>query len=672
MATSPRSMAQALAEEYRNTSKAPAMLSQVAPSEYIQPGTGTAAMPSPQMGTRSSDPIMNAIAGALLGAAGEMMYRKTAGAGGSKTGTGNVKGGGGGGKTGTGGKTKIPDIAPGEMLPSGPLIEGEDMSEVFPYTEDFDVTIEGLEGLGNVPSVGPLSPGAVDLDTTNADILASILGPSNVSTGASGFDIRDGIGADSNLLDIGDFEGIDFGGADTGVSNLLDTENFQGIDFGGIGSTDASTVETPYFNITNPNTGETRTDTWGGTPSGVNLGDYITVSPDIDFSDWSTVGQGYYEAPNGDLYFDTSMFDADNFDFGNYDFGGSYGEGYDFSDIGSYGFKDGGMATPMMSKGGYPIFADGSGVDVGMSYGDDAAPISDTAITSNPSIYLPKTPDWLSSIFSGGGDLVSDLFSTKGATGAILGALLSSLVGKSGGTSAVNEGFDWSKLGVPARKTDFGMGAPRYVPYADYETRPDVSDIYEKTNLYANLGAPAYEADTSASPLALSSPSPIKTSALDIYKPFTTGEQTPLKFPTSPLGYNATMANGGGVDTSYYTYGKAVDPLEKLQMMRDGGRTDDTAGVPVVGERYDYRKGARVTGEGDGQSDDIPAWLADGEYVIDAETVAQLGNGSTKAGSDLLDRFREEIRDHKRSAKNDNIPPPSKSPMQYLAMAGRK
>ena len=622
MATSPRSMAQALTEEYRNKSAVPAMLSQVAPTQYTQPGTGMGGMQSPRMGTRSSDPVMNAIAGALLGAAGEMMYRKTAGGG--KGGTGIKAGtGGGGGKTGGGGgKTTIPDIK--DQLPTGPLIEGEDVSETFPYTEDINVTIEGLES-GDEPVVGPLSPGAVDLSTTNEDILAAILGPSKVSTGASGFDIRDDIGADSNLFDIGDFEGIDFGG---------------------IENTDLSAVETPFFDITDRNTGETRTDTWGGTPSGVNLGDYITVSPDVDFSNWSTVGQGYYEAPNGDVYFDTSLFDFDNFDFGNYDFGGSYGENYDWSDIGSYGFKDGGMATPLMSKGGYPRFEDGG------------------SATSNS--------NWLSSLLSGGGDILSSITGTGGATGAILGALLASLVNKSGGTSAVNEGFDWANIGIPSRTTDFGVGAPRYVSYEDYAARPDVPDIYEKTNLYASLGAPAYETDTSASPLALSSPSPIKKSALDIYKPFTEGEQTPLKFPTSPLGYNATMANGGGVDTSYYTYGKAVDPLEKLQMMRDGGRTDETAGVPVVGERYDYREGARVTGKGDGQSDDIPAWLADGEYVIDAETVAQLGNGSTKAGSDLLDRFREEIRDHKRSAKNDNIPPPSKSPMQYLAMAGRK
>ena len=35
-----------------------------------------------------------------------------------------------------------------------------------------------------------------------------------------------------------------------------------------------------------------------------------------------------------------------------------------------------------------------------------------------------------------------------------------------------------------------------------------------------------------------------------------------------------------------------------------------------------------VEGEGTGRSDEIPAYLSDGEYVIDAETVSMLGDGS--------------------------------------------
>ena len=78
--------------------------------------------------------------------------------------------------------------------------------------------------------------------------------------------------------------------------------------------------------------------------------------------------------------------------------------------------------------------------------------------------------------------------------------------------------------------------------------------------------------------------------------------------------------------------------------------------------------GHYVKGKGDGQSDDIPAMLADGEYVFDADTVAQLGNGSSDAGAKLLDHFREALREHKRSAPNDKIPPKA-SPLMYMREA---
>ena len=88
--------------------------------------------------------------------------------------------------------------------------------------------------------------------------------------------------------------------------------------------------------------------------------------------------------------------------------------------------------------------------------------------------------------------------------------------------------------------------------------------------------------------------------------------------------------------------------------------------VPITQGRLNFKKGAPVHGPGDGQSDDIPAMLADGEYVIDAETVAQIGNGSTKAGAHALDKFRENIRAHKRSAPINKIPPKTKALTSYL------
>lgn len=76
--------------------------------------------------------------------------------------------------------------------------------------------------------------------------------------------------------------------------------------------------------------------------------------------------------------------------------------------------------------------------------------------------------------------------------------------------------------------------------------------------------------------------------------------------------------------------------------------------------------GHYVKGRGDGQSDDIPAMLADGEYVFDADTVAALGNGSSDAGAKRLDEMRQSIRKHRRSAPIDKIPPKAKSPLEYL------
>jgi hypothetical protein len=89
----------------------------------------------------------------------------------------------------------------------------------------------------------------------------------------------------------------------------------------------------------------------------------------------------------------------------------------------------------------------------------------------------------------------------------------------------------------------------------------------------------------------------------------------------------------------------------------------------LAGHQPEFITGATghyVKGKGDGQSDDIPAMLADGEYVFDADTVAALGNGSSDAGAERLDEMRQAIRKHKRSAPIDKIPPKAKSPLEYL------
>lgn len=77
-----------------------------------------------------------------------------------------------------------------------------------------------------------------------------------------------------------------------------------------------------------------------------------------------------------------------------------------------------------------------------------------------------------------------------------------------------------------------------------------------------------------------------------------------------------------------------------------------------------------AAGGGSGRDDTIDARLSDGEYVMDAETVAMLGDGSTKEGAKRLDAMRTNLRQHKGAAlAKGRISPDAKSPLAYLKEA---
>ena len=77
-------------------------------------------------------------------------------------------------------------------------------------------------------------------------------------------------------------------------------------------------------------------------------------------------------------------------------------------------------------------------------------------------------------------------------------------------------------------------------------------------------------------------------------------------------------------------------------------------------------KGGYLDGAGDGMSDSIPATiedkqparLADGEFVVPADVVSHLGNGSSKAGSKrlyaMLDKVRHARTGNKKQGKQIN------------------
>lgn len=72
-----------------------------------------------------------------------------------------------------------------------------------------------------------------------------------------------------------------------------------------------------------------------------------------------------------------------------------------------------------------------------------------------------------------------------------------------------------------------------------------------------------------------------------------------------------------------------------------------------------------------GRADDQIARVSEGEYIIDAETVALLGDGSNEAGAQKLDDLRVNIRKAKgRNLSKGKISPNAKAPEAY--MKGRK
>ena len=72
-------------------------------------------------------------------------------------------------------------------------------------------------------------------------------------------------------------------------------------------------------------------------------------------------------------------------------------------------------------------------------------------------------------------------------------------------------------------------------------------------------------------------------------------------------------------------------------------------------------------GAGSGRADTIDAKLSDGEYVIDAETVALIGDGSSKEGAKRLEQMRRGVRSHKgKTLAKGQISPNARSPLSYL------
>ena len=70
-----------------------------------------------------------------------------------------------------------------------------------------------------------------------------------------------------------------------------------------------------------------------------------------------------------------------------------------------------------------------------------------------------------------------------------------------------------------------------------------------------------------------------------------------------------------------------------------------------------FATGKFLDGDTHGQADKIEALLSDGEYVVNASRVADLGDGNNKAGAKFLDSFLKNIAEYKAHNPKKKIPP---------------
>lgn len=131
-------------------------------------------------------------------------------------------------------------------------------------------------------------------------------------------------------------------------------------------------------------------------------------------------------------------------------------------------------------------------------------------------------------------------------------------------------------------------------------------------------------------------------SALAPTTPYPTGEQSLGFGPFTPI----SELRRGNEKMGYAEGG--ITALNPMQGMFDARRSLPEYREPIG----NFKKGGYLDGPGDGMSDSIPATiegkqparLADGEFVVPADVVSHLGNGSTKAGAKRLYAMMDKVR----------------------------
>jgi hypothetical protein len=285
---------------------------------------------------------------------------------------------------------------------------------------------------------------------------------------------------------------------------------------------------------------------------------------------------------------------------------------------------------------------------------DVAGNTSDNYVMPDPyTVSSGSFTDSLSGLLSGAGNILSGGSGSLAQIASLggLGALLNSLGGSSGGGY---KGFQGSIPKYTASRTQYAPPvstvnrgpAPSNEAVLDYLKRPGLNDAMIARSMNEYGVAPQQIADVTKTPLAdvqSRYQAAMGPNAGIARRPGSGGVTyfSPMVYtpqgaaPAAPAATEAAPAAAPAVvDNSYQVFaagGMAHGGLGSLGHYSDGGHL--------------------LKGPGDGVSDSIPAMignkqparLADGEFVIPARIVSEIGNGSTDAGARKLYAMMDRI-----------------------------
>jgi hypothetical protein len=272
---------------------------------------------------------------------------------------------------------------------------------------------------------------------------------------------------------------------------------------------------------------------------------------------------------------------------------------------------------------------------------------------------------------------------TTGAAASSLGtdaALMGPTYGELGVTGVPEGGMGptYAEMGATGLNTGEAVAAADAAAYAA-ANNISLADAYKAlsaANQVKNLASTGYNLLTGKGvPSTFSRSSGLGSYGANLTGDTTGGATAPNLTPDLTKGnIDFTLMGAPTTSTTPQTYAPATNQMlyapQQAPTFAQGGEFEEEPQFYSVGG-LESMNNHYVQGDGDGTSDSVNAKLADGEFVIPADVVAKLGNGSNNAGASVLDQFLTTIREHKQE-NGTKLEPDSKGPLAYLLDAKKK